>query len=376
MLGLGFNDEQRELRNAVRTFLGRRSDEERVRAIMGSPSGLDDDTWRGLAELGCHGLTVSDERHGAGATLVEQGVVFEELGRSLACVPYFATIGLALDLLHACEREGLSPDVAALAGDAITRIADGDLMATVAVAEPDHGWDLNDLSTAATAGPDGWRLSGTKAYVPEGHLAGLLLVVARHRTEVVVLAVDPASDGVRVTQVPVMDQTRRQARIEFDEASATLLVRDGDELVRRSLQRASALLAVEQVGVAQRMLDGTLEYVKVREQFGRPVGSFQAVKHRLADVLMDVEGARSAAYYAVVAAHEDGEEMVEATSLAKAYCSDALVRTANATIQLHGGIGLTWEHWAHLCLKRARSSAVLLGTAQQHRERLAVAIGI
>lgn len=373
MLGLGFDEEQQELRRSLRSYLGRHSDEERVREVMATETGFDVPLWRGLAqELGCQGLTVDERLGGAGATLVEQGIVFEELGRSLACLPYLSTIALGLDLLRACE--GTAP--VELVEDALTRIAAGDLVTTVALVEPGGGWDPERVRMVATRLEGGWTLTGTKTFVPDGHLAGLLLVVARIDDELAVLAVDAEAPGLEVHQLAVMDQTRRQARVELNGTPAVLLAAGAGELVARSLQRAAALLAVEQVGAAQRMLDGTVEYVKIREQFGAPVGSFQAVKHRLADVLSDVEAARSAAYYAVVAAAEDGEELLEATSLAKAFCSDALVRTAAATIQLHGGIGLTWEHWAHLYLKRARSSAVLLGSAQEHRERLATAIGL
>ncbi|MCW2758156.1 MAG: putative acyl-CoA dehydrogenase [Nocardioidaceae bacterium] len=368
-LGLGFDAEQEELRRGLRSFFGKRSDEDRVREVMVGESGCDVEVWQGLAtELGCQGLTVREQWGGAGATLVEQGVVLEELGRSLACVPYFATVGLALDLLQSFDH----PSVA----DAATRIAAGDLVATVALPEPGTGWDPANVALAATPDGDGWMLTGTKTFVPDGHLAGLLLVIARVEGELAVLAVESDAPGLTITQLPTMDQTRRQARVDLDHTPATLLGSDAGETVVRSLARASALLSVEQVGAARRILEGTTEYAGIRTQFGAPIGSFQVVKHRLADMLLDVEAARSAAYYAVFAAAEDDDELIEATSLAKAFCSDMLVRTAEAAVQLHGGIGLTWEHWAHLYFKRARSSAVLLGNAQEHRERLARAIGI
>jgi alkylation response protein AidB-like acyl-CoA dehydrogenase len=173
-----------------------------------------------------------------------------------------------------------------------------------------------------------------------------------------------------------MDQTRRQARLDFAAVPARLIAADAARDVERALAQSAALLAVEQVGAARRVLEGTTQYAKQRTQFGAPIGSFQAVQHRLADMLLDVEAARSAAYYALFAAAEDGDELVAASSLAKAFCGDALVRVCEASIQLHGGIGLTWEHWAHLYFKRARSAAVLLGDAEQHRERLACEIGL
>ncbi|MWA02912.1 acyl-CoA dehydrogenase [Actinomadura sp. LD22] len=369
-IGLGFDTDQEELRRALRSMLSKRSDEGRVREVMASRSGTDTVLWRGLAdELGCHGLTVPERWGGAGASLVEQGVVFEELGRFLACVPYAATVGLALSLLLRFPEQDL-------VADAATRIAAGDLVATVALCEPGGVWDARAVRMEAERTGSGWTLSGTKTYVPDGHEAGLILVLARIGTELAVLAVDGEAPGLVRTQLPTMDQTRRQARLDFAGTPARLLATGADGEVDRALAQSAALLAVEQVGSARRVLEGTTEYAKVRTQFGAPIGSFQAVKHRLADMLLDVEAARSAAYYALFAAAADDEELMAASSLAKAFCSDALVRVCEASVQIHGGIGLTWEHWAHLYFKRARSAAVLLGDAAQHRERLACEIGL
>lgn len=369
-LGLGFTPEQEQLRRSVRTFLSKRSDETRVRTVMASETGHDEQVWNGLAqELGCHGLAVPEKWGGADATLVEQGVVLEELGRSLACVAYLSTAGLALPLLLRMPHDEL-------VARSVSAIAAGEMLATVALCEPGGSWDVGSVAMTAERHGDRWVLTGTKTYVPDGHLAGLVLVLAHVEGALAVLAVEDGAEGLRRTALPTMDQTRRQARLDFRRTPAHLLATEAADDVQRALAQTAALIAVEQVGVASRVLEGTIEYAKVRTQFGAPIGSFQAVKHRLADMLMDVEAARSAAYYAVFAAAEDDEELLAATSLAKAFCSDAVVRVTNASVQLHGGIGLTWEHWAHLYLKRARSAAVLLGSAPEHRERLARAIGI
>jgi alkylation response protein AidB-like acyl-CoA dehydrogenase len=369
-IGLGFDADQEELRRALQSYLSKHSDEDRVREVMASESGVDTEVWRGLAgELGCHGLTVPEKWGGAGVTLVEQGVVFEELGRTLACVPYAATVGLALPLLLRFREHDL-------VADAVTRIATGDLIATVALCEPGGVWDARTVTMTADRHGPGWTLTGTKTYVPEGHVAGLILVLARIDGQLSVLAVDDDAPGLTRTQLPTMDQTRRQARLDFKATPARLLATDADTEIERALAQSAALLAVEQVGAARRVLDGTTEYAKVRTQFGAPIGSFQAIKHRLADMLLDVEAARSAAYYALFAAAEDDEELLAVTSLAKAFCGDALIRVCESSIQIHGGIGLTWEHWAHLYFKRARSTAVLLGDSTQHRNRLATEIGL
>jgi len=368
-LGLGFDSEQEELRRGLRSVLAKRSDEDRVREVMAGDSGMDVELWRTLAdELGCHGLALPEKWGGAGATLVEQGIVFEELGRSLACVPYFSTVGLALNLLLRFDGE--------LIEDAGTRIAEGQLLATVALCEPGGGWCLDDVGLEAEPVGEGWTLTGTKTFVPDGHAAELILVVARAAGEIAVFAVDGTAAGLTRTHLPTMDQTRRQARLDLAGTPATRLGGEAHTAVTRALAQAAALLAVEQVGAMRKVLDDTVAYTKIRTQFGVPIGSFQAVKHRLADMLLDMESARSAAYYAVLAAAVDDDELLETSSLAKAFCSDAFLRVAEASIQLHGGIGLTWEHWAHLYFKRARSSALLLGSAEDHRERLAVEIGL
>ncbi|MFC4006986.1 acyl-CoA dehydrogenase family protein [Nonomuraea purpurea] len=367
--GMGFDREQEELRLAVRSFLDKRSSEEEVRRLMATADGFDLRVWTDMAtQLELHGLAIPEKWGGAGATRVEQGIVLEEMGRALLCGPYFSTVVLAADLLL-CSGDEVA------AARHLPRIASGDLVATAAVAEGRQGWDLDAVRARAERGPDGWRLTGMKTYVTDGALAELILVVCDTAEGLGLFAVDGAADGLTRTPLPTMDQTRKQARLEFTGVAATPVGAVGRmrDRIEHALLLACAALATEQAGGARRLVEASTEYAKSRVQFGRPIGAFQAVKHRLADMLMESEAARSAAYYAMFAGDE---EIVWAAPLAKAYCSDAYVKVAQGAIQVFGGIGLTWEHFAHLYLKRAHSSAVLFGGAAEHRERLAAHLGL
>ncbi|HEY6534099.1 MAG TPA: acyl-CoA dehydrogenase, partial [Acidimicrobiales bacterium] len=221
-------------------------------------------------------------------------------------------------------------------------------------------------------------ITGTKTHVLDGHVADLVLVVARTSAGLSLFRIDGESDRLLRTALATMDQTRTQAELVFDAASATLVGVDGGAgaVLARVLDVAAVALAAEQVGGAGRCLEMAVEYAKDRVQFGRPIGSFQAIKHTCADLLLQVESARSAAYYAAWAVAEQSDELPLLASLAKAYCSDAYVAVATENIQIHGGIGFTWEHPAHLYFKRATSSAVLFGDANHHRDRIAQTIGI
>ena len=217
-----------------------------------------------------------------------------------------------------------------------------------------------------------------KNYVLDGNTANLILVTATSAQGLSLYAVDAAAAGLTRTALPTMDQTRKQSRLEFSNTPATLIGTDGGALagLERTLQMAAAALAAEQVGGAQRVLNNAVDYAKNRVQFGRPIGSFQAIKHKCADMLLDVESAKSAAYYAAWAAQEDSDELPIAASLAKSFCSEAYFHCAAENIQIHGGIGFTWEHHAHLYFKRAKSTELLLGDPAYHRELLAQRLGI
>jgi alkylation response protein AidB-like acyl-CoA dehydrogenase len=257
-------------------------------------------------------------------------------------------------------------------------MASGETIATLALTEDSGRWEPEAVTLSATATGDGWALNGHKNYVIDGHIADLVLVVGRTPAGVSLFGVKGESDGLARTPLATLDQTRKQARLEFTDTPAWLIGTDGGASpgLAKTLDLAAVALAAEQVGGAQRCLDSSVEYAKTRIQFGRPIGSFQAIKHKCADMLLEVESAKSAAYYAGWAAAEDSDELPVVASLAKSYCSEAYFHAAAETIQIHGGIGFTWEHPAHLYFKRAKSSELLLGDPSYHRELLAQRIGI
>jgi alkylation response protein AidB-like acyl-CoA dehydrogenase len=269
-------------------------------------------------------------------------------------------------------------------GDAAARsrwlpaIADGTLTATLALSEERGGGALDEVATSAARDGDGWALTGTKMFVVDGASADLVLVVARADDEVGLFAVEAGAAGMTRTPLDALDLTRRLGRIDLDATPAERVGPAGDatEFLQRTIDLAVVALAHEQVGGASACLDTAVAYAKIRVQFDRPIGSFQAIKHKCADLLVEVESARSAAYSAAWAAAEDPAELPVAAALAGSYCSEAYTHAAKENIQIHGGIGYTWEHDAHLFLKRAKSSELLFGTPVRHRARLADLIGI
>ena len=368
----GFTEEQDELRSAVRRFLADKSPSSEVRRLMETEEGYDKAVWAQMAnQLGLQALAIPEGFGGAGFSYVELGIVLEEMGAALLCAPYFSTVALAANALlvsgdDAAKREYL-PGIAA-----------GETIATLALTEDNGRWDLEGITLAAERAADGWVLSGHKMFVIDGCVAGLVLVAARTAGGVSLFAVAADAPGLTRTGLSTMDQTRKQARLEFAGTPARLIGEDGaaGAVLTKTLDLAAVALAAEQVGGAQRVLDMSVEYAKSRIQFGRPIGSFQAIKHKCADMLLEVESAKSAAYYAAWAAAEDSDELPVVASLAKAYCSEAYFHAAAENIQIHGGIGFTWEHDAHLYFKRAKSSELIFGDPAYHRELLAQRIGI
>lgn len=370
-MDLSHSAEQEELRRVVRAFFLAASPEAEVRRLMADDDGWDPAVWSRMAkELGLQGLAVPERYGGQGFGFQELAIVLEEMGRALVCAPFLSTAVLATHLLI---RTG-----GATAEELLPRIAVGDLVATVAIAEESGGWDGDGLQAVATSDGPGWRLDGTKCYVLDGNAADVVLVVARAREGLTVFRVDAGADGMARTPVRTADPTRRQARIEFRSTPATLVgeLGAGGPVLSYVLQVAAIALAAEQLGGAERVLEMAVEYATVRVQFGRPIGSFQAVKHRCAEMLVDVERARSAVGYAAWCAAEQSDDLPVVASLAKATCSEAFSRVAADNILIHGGIGFTWEHPAHLYLKRAKSSELLFRDATYHRELLAEYLGL
>lgn len=371
-MNFAFSEEQDQLRQVVRDFMEVKSPESEVRRLMETEEGYDAGVWSQMAEqMGLQGLIVPEEYGGSGYSYVELIVVMEEMGRRLLCAPFFSTVALAANtLIH-------SGDDAAKAAH-LPGIASGATIATVAFTEQNGRWDAEGITTEATADGDGWRLNGSKMYVLDGGAANLFIVAARTAAGVSLFAVDGAAEGITRTNLSTMDQTRKQAKVDFENTPASLIGSDGGgwDVLERVLDLAVVALAAEQVGGAQECLDMSVAYAKDRVQFGRPIGSFQAIKHKCADMLLEVESAKSAAYYAGWCAAELNDELPTVASLAKAYCSEAYFHATAENIQIHGGIGFTWEHPAHLYFKRAKSSELLFGDPTYHRELLAQRLGI
>lgn len=359
-----FTDEQTQLRTAVRKFCTDNFDEQTVRTLMESEPRFDPKVWARLgAELGVLGLAVPEADGGAGGTLVDQAIAVEELGTALACGPVFGTVLLAIPALVAASAGPVRDDL-------LGALAEG--TRTAAFAVPDQAGAFDPAAVNVAVAEDG-TLTGTVERVVDGGAADELLVAATGPSGVALYAVHATDPGVQRSPLVTLDLTRPQATIVLTAAAAQLVAGadEADRVVTHAFQVASALLAAEQVGAAQHLLDLSVEYAKSRLQFGRQIGSFQAVKHRLADCLVDLEHARSATYHAVWALADGTDDPALAASIAQATASAAFAKIAADTIQVHGGIGFTWEHQAHLYFKRATTDAALLGSAEAHRSRVA-----
>jgi alkylation response protein AidB-like acyl-CoA dehydrogenase len=371
-MNFAFTEEQDELRKTVRAFLESKSPETAVREQMETETGFDPAVWSQMGEqMGLQGLAIPEEFGGSGYTNTELGIVLEEMGRSLLCAPYFSTVVLAANTL-------LQAGDAAAKQELLPGIASGETIATLAFTEPSGKWDESGITLEATGSGSDWKLNGTKMFVLDGNTASLIIVAAKTGKGVSLFTVAGDAAGLTRTNLSTMDQTRKQSKLEFADTPAKLIGTEGEgwKTLSTVLDLAAVGLAAEQVGGAQKVLDMAVEYAKVRVQFGRPIGSFQAIKHKCADMLLEVESAKSAAYYAMWCASEMNDELPSVASLAKAYCSEAYFHAAAENIQIHGGIGFTWEHPAHLYFKRAKSSEIYLGDPTYHRELLAQRIGI
>jgi alkylation response protein AidB-like acyl-CoA dehydrogenase len=369
---LAYSTEQRELRESVRRFLGDRMPLPRVRELMDAQDGTDEKVWTYAgSQLGLQGIAIPEQYGGAGFTFIEQAIVLEELGAALYPGPYLASAVLAATALLASSDEAAKEEL-------LPGIASGETVATLAFTEDNGSWEPDAIGLAASERDGDWVLDGHKSFVLDGHSADLILVVARASDGLSLFAVQAGADGLTRKELPTLDQTRRLARLEFSSVPARLTGAAGeaDAILSRTLDVAAIAQAAEQLGGAQRALDMAVSYAKIRHQFGRPIGSFQAIKHRCADLLLEVESLRSAVGYAAAAVAESPAEVPVVAPLVKALASDTYFHVAAENIQIHGGIGFTWEHDAHLYFKRAKASELFLGDASYHRERLASRIGV
>jgi alkylation response protein AidB-like acyl-CoA dehydrogenase len=364
-------EDQQDFKALVREYLAEKSPESEVRRLMETEEGYDPAVWRQMAEeVGLQGIMIPEQYGGQGFGWTELGIVLEEMGRTLLCAPYFSTVVLAATAILQSGDE-------AAAAARLPGIAAGSSIASLAFPGENGRWDAEGITARAVRDDQGWRVSGTAPAVIDGHTAQFLIVPAQTSEGVALFMVDRGT-GVVSTPVRTLDQTRKIAGVSFENASAEPLgaIGAGQQTLERVLDLAAVGLAAEQAGGARAALEASVAYMNGRVQFGQRIGSFQALKHMAADVLVEVESASSAASYALWAATEDNNELQAAASLAAAYCTDAFVAAAHQNIQFHGGMGFTWEVPAHLYFKRARADEILLGDAQHHREHLAVRIGM
>ena len=374
-MNFGFSEEQELLRATARKFFENECTSTFVRDRMAEPAGVTDEFWTKLAEQGWLGLIYPEEHGGSALGFVDLTVLMEEMGRASMPGPFFSTVllgGLAV----------LEAGSAAQKKEWLTKVAAGQAKLALAWTEPNARWDAAGVTVTARESGGGFTLSGTKLFVLDAHLADAIVVVARTRESarpeegVTLFLVPRGAAGVDVKLLPTMDQTRKQCEVTLKDvrvpADAVLGAKDGGWApLQRVVDRATVALCAEMCGGAQRVLDMTTEYAKIRIAFGRPIGAYQGVKHRAADMLVEVENGKSLTYYAAWAVDENSPEAPLAVSMAKAYVSDAFRRVAGAGIQLHGGIGFTWEHDLHLYFKRAKNSEFTFGDATYHRERVA-----
>ncbi len=364
-----FSNEQEEFRHVLRRFLDDKAPPTETRKMMATDQGYDPVIWQQLNDqLGVQGIHIPEAYGGIGFGFVELGIVLEEMGRALLCSPYFASIALAATaILNAgteAQKKALLPD-----------IASGETIATLATTEPNGRWDVSGIATTAIATENGFVLNGVKSFVVDGHNANLLVVVARTpgssgASGLSFFTLPSDSEGVNVRLLKSMDPTRKLAEITLSGAKATLLgpLNEAAPLLAKTLDQAAVALSNEMTGGAQKLLESAVDYTKMRVQFGRPIGSFQSIKHRLANLLLEIEQAKTAAYYGAAASADNSEQLPAVASMAKACGSDSYMQAAIECTQFHGGIGFTWENDTHLYFKRAKSSEVFLGSANYHRD--------
>ena len=384
-MNFGFNEEQELLRSTARKFFDNECASETVRRLMDGPEGMTPDLWKKIAEQGWTGLIFPDEHGGMGLGFVDLVVLMEEMGRSVVPGPFFSTVllgGLAI------REAGTDAQKKAW----LPKISSGDARATLAWMEPSADLGARGITLQAAAKGGGFTLNGTKLFVQDAHTADVIVVAARTSSGqpagaqnpedgVSLFLVPKDTPGMTVTLLPTMDQTRKLCEVGLKNVALgadALMGQAGSGWapLSRVIDRATVALCAEMCGGAQKVLEMTVEYAKIRQAFGRPIGSYQGVKHKAADMLVDVENSKSITYYAAWAMDEGVPEGQLAVSMAKAYVSDAYRRVSGAGIQLHGGIGFTWEHDLHLYFKRAKGSEFTFGDATWHRERVAQLVNL
>jgi alkylation response protein AidB-like acyl-CoA dehydrogenase len=378
-MDFGFSEEQEMLRSSARDFLAKEAPMTYVRKMMDDEVGFTAELWKKMADLGWMGLILPEQYGGSGLDFVDLIVVLEEMGRVVLPGPFFSTVvlgGVAL----------LDGGSAALKDALLPKLASGQLQVTLAQLEPSGRWDADGIQLAAKADGGGFVLSGTKLFVPDAHTADHLVVAGRAPGSsgtdgISLFLVDAKAPGITTTQLKTMDQTRKLGEVVLKDVRVPAdrvlgPVGQGWALLDRVIDRGKVGLCAEMCGGAQRVLEMRVDYAKVREQFGKPIGSFQAIQHKCANMLVEVESSKSVTYYAAWAVANGVAEAPLAAAMAKAYCSDAYRHVSGEGIQIHGGIGFTWEHDMHIYFKRAKSSEVTFGDATWNRELVAQHINL
>ena len=364
-----FTEEQHQFKDVVKRFLREKSPTTEVRRLMETDDGFDPVVWKQLSdELALPSLIVPENYGGAGFGFVELSIVMEEMGHSLLCAPYFSSAVLAANAILNVGTEKQKLDL-------LPQIASGSIRATLAVTESSGRWNAAAVELVAETDGDEFTLQGEKCFVVDGHTAGKIVVVARLEGSegddgISFFVVDGDAPGLTKSLLKTVDPTRKLARLEFNSVQAEPLGEPGAGMgaLTKTLDQAAIALSNEMIGGAQYLMDSTVEYSKVRMQFGRVIGSFQAIKHRCADMLLLLELAKSATYRAAAALDEGDESVPVLANMAKSAASDAYIQIAADSIQIHGGIGFTWDQDTHLWFKRAKSSEVFLGDPAYHRE--------
>jgi alkylation response protein AidB-like acyl-CoA dehydrogenase len=355
---------------SLRRLLKDHSSEAEVRRLSQTPEGFDPKTWQALSALGVTGLIIDQDHGGLGAGPVELERIMEAVGASLLCSPLLSSAVLAPALLRALGN----PEAKARL---LPGLADGSRIATVAVTGPLGGWVAEHVAVEAKPSDNTWHLNGQASFVTHAQIADTVLVVAKTSAGLAVFEIEAKANGVNICALPTFDHTLRMAEMEFANAPARLIEsqRPVWDAVQEALNLALIALAGEQAGGARHVLDMTVDYVKNRYQFGRAIGSFQAVKHMATDLLMESESCTSAARYAAEALAANRADAPQSISLAAFACADAFCQVTATSIQMHGGIAFTWAHPAHLYLRRARADAQLFGAPDYHRERYVQQLG-
>jgi alkylation response protein AidB-like acyl-CoA dehydrogenase len=370
-LDFGFSEEQEMLRDAAKRFLADNCSTKFVRQMMVDSTAHDPGFWAKLVGQGWPGLLIPEEYGGANGTFLDLTVIVEEMGKALIPGPFFAAATLGAPVFI----EGASD---ALKKEFLPKMAQGKFIATLALAEGTGRFDAGGIELKAAKKGSSYTLTGEKFFVPDAHVADAIVVAARTggggEDGITLLCVPAKEKGVTVTQLKTVDMTRRMCHVKFDNVQADVVIgkeNGGWTTLRRVLDIATAALSVEMVGTAQKALDIAVDYAKTRVQFGKPIGSFQAVKHKCVDMMVAVENSRSLTYYACWTVDERVADAATAVPMAKAYASDMAKNVTSEAIQVHGGIGFTWEHDMHLYHRRALAGEANLGNAPIHREVVA-----